>query len=271
MDPISDFDGYNARLVRPLIDKMFFVDKIDANIIVDYGCGVGTLLRTLHSLFPEFSYIGYDNNPQMLRRARGLTEDSAKGSILYFSDWPNVQKLVEAHGKNGEPNRTALILSSVIHEVLSYENHDGMTTFWDRVWGHREETLRFDYVCVRDTMLSVQAYRDAFPKQVERVRQAAHPERLAQWEALWGPIDLNRSLIHFLLTYRYVENWKREYKENYLPLTVQEFLAGVPSDYELCYMEHFTPPFLQRQLKKDFGFVLGNATHLKAIFELKKE
>ena len=53
-NPIVNLNRYNLSMSKSLIDKIFFMDKIDDTIkvIVDYGCADGTLIRFLAPLFP---------------------------------------------------------------------------------------------------------------------------------------------------------------------------------------------------------------------------
>ena len=49
---------------------------------------------------------------------------------------------------------------------------------------------------------------------------------LNDFENKWGSINNNyRTLLHWLLKYKYVINWSREVYENYLPITL-EFLKN---------------------------------------------
>ena len=54
MPDITDLTAYNLSMKKSLIDKMFFMDKIDDNIkvVMDYGCADGALIRFLAPLFP---------------------------------------------------------------------------------------------------------------------------------------------------------------------------------------------------------------------------
>ena len=52
----------------------------------------------------------------------------------------------------------------------------------------------------------------------------------------------------------YVENWGREVREDYLPLSVEEVRRLVPADrYGVVCFEHFVLPFLREQVARDFG------------------
>lgn len=38
---ISNFDVYTEKMKMSLLDKIFFVDKIESNVLVDFGCADG--------------------------------------------------------------------------------------------------------------------------------------------------------------------------------------------------------------------------------------
>jgi trans-aconitate methyltransferase len=57
---------YLARMSKSLIDKIYFMDKVESNIFVDFGCADGSVIRLLSQLFPEHYYIGYDCDPDMI-------------------------------------------------------------------------------------------------------------------------------------------------------------------------------------------------------------
>lgn len=58
MPNITDLIAYNLSMKKSLIDKMFFMDKIDDDIkvVMDYGCADGALIRFLAPLFPEIVF-----------------------------------------------------------------------------------------------------------------------------------------------------------------------------------------------------------------------
>lgn len=258
--PISDADLYTSEMSKSLVDKVYFVDKVDAGLFVDFGCADGTMLAFMEKVFPGLSLVGYDNDPEMVERARAVNPGHA---IRYTSSWDEVEETVAKH--RDARVRSCLVLSSVIHEAHSYMSESEMRLMWDRVWGHHG--LRFDYVAVRDMMVSRSTSRPSDPLQVARIRQVFDPARLDEWEAQWGSIEENWSLVHFLLTYRYTVNWSREVKENYLPVNYEAFLASIPHEFFPVFKEHFTLPFLRRRVKEDFGFDLADRTHLKLVLE----
>ena len=95
--------------------------------------------------------------------------------------------------------------------------------------------------------------------------------QLNEFESIWGNITNKRNLVHFLLKYRYVANWDREVRENYLGYSADRIISNVDSKYQLIFKDVYTLPFLKEQVFKDFGIVLNERTHIKLIFKLKED
>lgn len=249
---IENLDQYNDRMCKSIIDKLYFMDKVEAEIFVDFGCADGALLKTIQKLFPEHVYIGYDICEEMIEEAK----KNNPGNIIFVSAWGEAMEEVKNYKKR------CLILSSVIHEVYSYSSKEEIDRFWSLVWG-----TGFDYVAIREMMVSTTTSRPSDPISVARVRQMFDNKLLREWEEQWGSINENWSLVHFLLTYRYTDNWSREVRENYLPINFEEFLNLIPEKYMPDYIEHYTLPFIRKQVSKDFNIQLQDKTHLKLILK----
>ena len=71
MEKINDFTHYTTEMRKSLIDKIFFMDKMDNEVktIVDYGCADGVLIDFLSNIFPEINFIGLDISDEMIRAA----------------------------------------------------------------------------------------------------------------------------------------------------------------------------------------------------------
>lgn len=259
-DPsIPNATVYNEEMLKPLIDKLFFADKVDdASVFVDFGCADGVMLGAMRMLFPSHTYIGFDVSEPMLDEARQKVP-----GVTFTSDWEEVKRLCRE--AKGAGRKNCLVLSSVIHEARNYLTGEEQKIFWSRVWG--DEEFSFDVIAIRDMMVNRSTSRPSDPLSVARIRQIYDTDRLTQWERQWGSISENWSLTHFLLTYRYVANWSREVEENYLPVALEDFLASIPKRYIPTYEEHFVLPFLRRQVRRDFRIGMPDATHLKLILE----
>lgn len=250
---ISDLQVYISRMQKSILDKIFFMDKVfePFSTVVDFGCADGELIRTLQALFGEYRYIGYDISEDMLSVARENVPTAA-----FYADWDAI---------DADFSDALLNLSSVLHEVYSYGTEEDVATFWKRVYGSG-----FKYVAIRDMMLS-EAEQTGMDADQHRlvIANERYADRLRDYEAVWGKITTQHALVHYLLKYRYTENWEREVRENYVPITVEQLLATVPEDYEIAYLNHSTLPYIAWQIQQDFGITLTTPTHIKLILRRK--
>jgi SAM-dependent methyltransferase len=252
--PIRNLQQYNDRMHQSVIDKIFFFDKVEARLFVDVGCADGALLKLCSQIFPNHEYLGFDIKQEMI--------DLANADI---SDMPNNLSFTACSSQvreaiNNCPGKTCIILSSMIHEVYAYKRE--VQAFWESIWG-----FNADFVVIRDMCYSQTCCRPADPITVTRIRQVFDPNKIREWESQWGSLEENWSLVHFLLTYHYEENWQRELRENYWPISKEDLLSIVPNEYMPIFVEHYTLPYLRRKVKSDFGIELQERTHLKLIVE----
>lgn len=253
---IQNYSVYNEGMKKSLLDKIFFMDKIDARVIVDYGCADGTLIHFLYTLFPEYQYIGYDIDDEMLEQARSkFNHDDTVGSVMFTSDWEEVKR----YSKSGV---SAVLLSSVIHEVYAYGTRRDVDVMWSRIFSDD-----FDYIVIRDMVPSISMDKKSDINDVKNVMRKANAGHLRDFEQVWGSIEQNKNLIHYLLKYRYTDNWNREVRENYFPINREELLSSIPDEYDIEFHEHFILPYLRNVVKHDFNINLKDATHLKLILE----
>ncbi len=78
---------------------------------------------------------------------------------------------------------------------------------------------------------------------------------MIDFEREFGEVKSVKQLNHFLLKYMYADNWKREYKENYVPVSFEEYdqifkLLGM----QVLFQRSSTIPYLKEKWKTDFGF-----------------
>ena len=164
--------------------------------------------------------------------------------------------------------KSLLIMSSVIHEVYSYaEDFRQVRDFW-RTLGR----CGFDMIAIRDMSLNYSdftdvpvdavlwVYENVFRNSGLRIKGKPLELQLDEFEEEWGALcdpRLRRvnvkNLVHFLIKYRYVENWAREVKENYLPVT-QDKLKGIlrGMGYSLARKESSRLDFYRKTWIKDF-------------------
>ena len=72
MTPIANMNVYNDGMRKSMLDKIWFLDKIDGNIstIYDYGCADGSLLKMVGEICPSMKLDGYDISQEMIDIAK---------------------------------------------------------------------------------------------------------------------------------------------------------------------------------------------------------
>ncbi len=255
MTPIVNLDKYNVSMQKSLEDKLYFLDYLEGvECFVDFGCADGTLLRAVHERRPELKLVGIDMNHDMV----DLCCSKLPEAQIVWSKYPTYSRNNFNHMTN------ALNLSSVIHEVYAYGRPADIDKFWAAVkmWG-------YDYIFIRDMTYSPEDYSFSYTCNVDKVRELANPQQLEDFEREWGSITIQKNLKHFLLKYRYLGNWERELKEQYLPLTKEQLIALLADKYECIYLKDYILPYHAQKVHDDFGITLHSNTHLQAIFKRK--
>jgi hypothetical protein len=251
--PIANYDDYIGSMNKSIGEKTWFVNKLDFDCLVDFGCADGTLLKKVHEMKPEAKLIGYDIDPGM--EARFKKNNPELDFTSKFSDAVKVARKFSA---------PAILLSSVIHEVYSYaDSTHQLNRFWKDVFGSG-----FKYVIIRDTIpdrIDIVKPKE-FAEDVAKVKAKVDPKYLEDFEKKWGPIDKSyRLFVRFILTYRYKDNWDRESLENYMPLSYSTLLRRIPSNYKIVDGANYKFQPVAANFKDEYDIVLRVNTHLSMI------
>ncbi len=256
---IKSVDVYNRRMATSLIDKIFFLDKVDVRQFIDFGCADGELMAFMATIVDDgTTLIGYDRDPEMIKLAQTKLN---KFKNVLFSD--NLEML----DLNGKVAESCLILSSVLHEIYHYGTPQDIEEFWNMVYW-----LNCKNIVIRDMIPSQTIERKSHINDIRSVitHWKITSNLLKDFEDNFGSIESNKNLIHFLLKYQYLEpNWSREVKENYLPIYYENLIKLIPPQYEIIYSNHYVLPYFYRHIKKEFGIVIKDNTHLQLILERK--
>jgi|ERR1035437_2652897 hypothetical protein len=259
MENIKHIETYRAEMSKSMVDKLFFLDKIDVGLIVDFGCADGTMLKYVHEMRPDIELIGYDSSDEMIGIAKEQFDDGS--GVQFTSDFNYIKEMLPICYSE---TKTAIILSSVIHEVYSYGNEESIQIFWNNLFD-----TGFDYIVIRDMLMSKNVNHDATNGDISKVYSSNNPH-VEEFEEQWGKITNHKNLLHYLLKYRYNKNWFRELRENYLPITLEDLLNQIPTNkYKYEYYEHYILPFVQKSVKQEFGITLKDNTHIKLILKKK--
>lgn len=247
-EEIKNYNTYLQQMEKSLDEKLFFIDYFRAaNItqLVDFGCADGALIAAIAGNFPTCEIIGYDLDPIMIQtaEARGLP-----ANVTFVSD------LAQIEVRPG----SAVLLSSVLHEIYSYA---------DNIPSILEFINRFDHIFIRDMryMLGgdITTGITTNINQVDLVRANAQESLLRDFERIWGSISNRKQMVHFMLKHRYKSNWDREVKENYFATDWDELFDSL--DHRIIYQENYIPVAVQQILSDDFGICLQDYTHTRLI------
>lgn len=249
-DQISNFKIYTEEMSKPIKDKLFFLDHInDYDQIVDYGCADGFLLKEIEKLNLNKILAGYDISSKMIELAR-----LDKRQIFFTEFWNNICT----------DKDTLILLSSVIHEVYSYGSKFSINQFYKNVFKSEAK-----YIVVRDMFLTKETSKRLVNKSdLQKIKSKTY-DIYSSFKYYNSDIVTQRDLLQFLLKYRYQENWEREVKENYFPISFEDFLKRVPKKWELIHSKQIRVPFIVNKVKEDFDIDIEDTTHAELIFRRK--
>jgi SAM-dependent methyltransferase len=136
---------YNERMGHALADKMFFVERVPAEVTVfaDFGCADGRLLREIHLQRREWPqgwghhYIGFDHNAGMIELAK---RTRSIGNYEFTADFAMFAARIDRHHRKGL--KVCLVLSSVVHEVMSQQPGE-FIPFWHQLKRSAASTSRY--------------------------------------------------------------------------------------------------------------------------------
>lgn len=256
---ITDMNRYLDCMSKGLSDKLYFLNKVDLDVLIDFGSADGIMLNYISQVKPNWKLIGYDIDEKMINISR-----DKYNHIQFESDWCIIEDFIEEN----KHLKIGVLLSSVIHEVYSYSKSKQIEYFWE----NQVFNSNIDYVIIRD-MMPLDKYNKMTFSEIDKVREKSDKNKLKDFEEKWGSINKNyKTLLHWLLKYKYVINWRREVYENYLPITL-EFLKNkcVPSDWNIEFEEHYLYDYIKNLIKTDFDVELVEPTHLKMIIKNSKK
>jgi len=239
---------YNDSMRKPMMDKLFFIDKVDADIFVDFGCADGSMIKMLNDIFPNHKYLGFDINLTMLKLAK---DNNKKSNVKFYSDWSELLLDLE---KKYAGLKKCLVMSSVLHEI------DNKTEFF-----HFINFKSFDYLVIRDMFLSDDNYLtvpqlmgvlDKIPQQIRK----HYGTKLFE----------TKNIIQAMFKSYYKHNLAHELKEDYFSFT-KSHIHELEMKYHMkpLFKEFFLLTYWKDTLLNDFGFSFGKlTTHTKLIYKI---
>lgn len=255
---IDNYDVYVKRMEASLQEKVYFLKYLspDVEYILDFGCADGTLLYSIKDM--GYRCCGIDNEEMMQKLAREKLESN---SLIYSS-------LDEYLVHNKEKvSKTAIVLSSVIHEIFSYSNISDALKLLNSIF-----RVGFKQICIRDMAFNEVLYYNPV-NYMDLNKVSGHPLYKSYINYTGHEVEAEAELYHFLLKYKYVENWNRELCENYVMFSMEELLSIFKicmggTKYQMNYYEHKLLEYTRDTVYKDFGLIMNKCTNYKVIYSL---
>lgn len=258
MENIANPEKYLARMSNSLREKLKMTEHFpqEARDVLDVGCADGTVTLALAHLFPQMKFLGIDLSKDFIDKAQGKTKgvENVKFEEIYL------RELL------ARPERFDIIVfCSVLHEFFTYG--EGMSSVMKALADAYELLRPGGVIIIRDMILTNStkelSSNEAVVKKV-RERKDLEPY-LKDFEGLFGGIDKVYCLNHFLLKYLYTDNWAREGKEHYVPVTAEQYeeilsLLGMTIKYNNSYLI----PYLREKWMVDFGLIESETAVFKS-------
>lgn len=248
MRNIKNLDVYLERMAKPLAEKLKIVKYLPegAENVLDVGCADGAITLEMSSLLPEIKFLGIDLNEDFIGMAskKAVQVPNVKFEKIYLRELLAKPKRFDA-----------VIFCSVLHEFYTYG--EGISSVLKALADAHELLRPGGVIIVRDMVLSEYTKKAnlRFEQILEKIRSKKEwQSSIKDFENCFGKLNNIYRINHFLLKYWYRENWNRECKENYVPVTFEEYekifsLLGMTFQYKDTYLI----PYLKEKWQKDFG------------------
>ncbi|KKT29850.1 MAG: hypothetical protein UW41_C0014G0017 [Candidatus Collierbacteria bacterium GW2011_GWC2_44_18] len=249
MEDIVNPQRYLERMSKPLQEKLKIAKYIPqgAGTSLDVGCADGTITLALADMYPEMSFVGIDLNEDFINIARGRIGERKNVS---FEHGYLRERLANTERFD------VVLFCSVLHEFYSYG--EGISTIVKALSDAHEILGVGGTLIIRDMILYDYAGKSQLWLNEMKEKVMAKGESvdlMKDFERIFGTIQSIKQLNHFLLKYMYGDNWEREGKENYVPVSFEEYdqifkLLGM----QVMFQRSSTIPFLKDKWSNDFGF-----------------
>lgn len=258
---IHDKEIYLSRMSKPLQEKLRVAKYVPvwAKKVLDVGCADGTITCSLAQMFPEVQFLGIDLDNEFITKAQEKAAELGLTNVSF--------ERVYLRDLLARPERfDAVIFVSVLHEFYTYG--EGISSVLKALADAHELLHPKGEIIIRDMILSEYTKHTVFHSSAIREKilsvESLRP-LMDDFEKNFGSLDYLYQINHFLLKYMYQENWERESREHYVPVTIDQYeqifdLLGM----ELQLKDSHLIPFLRDKWKADFGLTEDEMEGLKS-------
>jgi 2-polyprenyl-3-methyl-5-hydroxy-6-metoxy-1,4-benzoquinol methylase len=250
-EPLQNRSIYLDRMSKPLKEKLRVTNYIDtdAEYILDVGCADGTVTLAMAELFPDKKFLGIDLDGDFIEQAKSGARERGLLNVRF-------EKIYLRELLDRDERFDTVTFISVLHEFFSYG--EGISSVLKALADAEELLKPGGDIVIRDMVLREYTKNTTYlaPVLLDKIR-ANHDIALRMDDVAqhFGPINTIYAINHFLLKYFYTENWPRESREHYVPVTIEQYqqifaLLGM----EVILEDQQLLTFLKEAWITDFGF-----------------
>ena len=233
---------------KPLQEKLKIAKYFskDVKSVLDVGCADGTVTLALADMFPTVNFVGIDLDDDFVDLAN---EKVAGRANVRFEKRYLRDKLAETERYD------AILFCSVLHEFFSYG--EGISSVVKALSDARELLNMGGEIIIRDMILYEYADKSQLwlTDILKKISREELKPQIDDFEKYFGKMNSIKSVNHFLLKYMYADNWQREVKENYVPVSFETYDRIFELlDMQVSFQRSSTIPYLKNKWKEDFGF-----------------
>jgi len=215
---------------------------------VDFGCGDGAVLEAVaqRSFYRSPELIGIDHTPACM-----------PGSMTRVVGGPST--LAQGWLRD-RAHETTLILSSVLHEVVSEAG---------RLDTLPVSSLRPRFIAIRDMAYPEHARLHSLSADtIEKLRAMGSGDQWRTFQQRWGDVDNWEAAAHWVLKSPYAANWQHELGENYLAVNRKALTDWLDwLGYRIVHRRVFTPQPVEARFR-EYEVPLPWHTHIELVAEL---
>jgi ubiquinone/menaquinone biosynthesis C-methylase UbiE len=248
---------YVKGMDKSIGEKEKLLPYVKEGIILEIGCGAGAVTELLAKNFPKSTIIGIDNSEQMIAVANKREYSNPKVH-LFQGDVLN-QKFKEG-------TIDTVVMSSVFHEIYSYNNYD-MKAIFKAISNVCAMLVSGGRLIIRDgVMPTLQPYYLKFVKPELREVFEKFAKDFVSRKIHYSFEDgsefpkLNSAdAYEFLSKYFYSENWNIEVKEQFGIFTVPEYCNLFEANHLKIVEAHsYLIEFLKNKYEKEVWLLEKN-------------
>lgn len=258
---IQNINIYNTRMQKGMEDKLFFLPQLPNTpfLFVDFGCADGTLLKFLLDSYPNSLGMGIDSNTDMLHLAKKNCSSLDYNRVFFYESLNDCLKDISYRFTD---TIKILNFSSVFHEIYHYCSQVG-----------RDEILKitfsgvFDKIFIRDMGFLSQNKQTLQEDLNKFYSHVEYKKMIEEFEGCFGSLKEYKNFVHFLMKYKYQENWDRECSENYF-FDYYDLIKRM--NYYSYDMKQYQLPYFTSLWERELDIKVSGLTHFQLIASIKR-